>query len=193
MAVIACAMNLFITGTIATSTGTLDYEVGIWKACKKAQSSDTWSCFDYADGSSIPYATVADDGSSPKLETLQGLYVSAVVLLFVGNCFAFGGYTGKAKISCQLSALFSSVASILFLSTAIWVTCRTTVPAMGTSVTTPATGTADLGWNYTYVYLWIGWLLCNGSAASSMKAAKDCDESPDEHASHQPETTVGKV
>lgn len=179
MAIVAVSMNLLISGTTCVGTICADVEIGLWKQCVKPSGSDDWTCEDFADGASLPFAKVDDDGGTPKMETLQGLYVSAVVLLFLGNCCAFGGYTSNAKIACQISGLFSGIASILFLSTAIWVTCRTSVPE-------PA------GWNYTYVYLWIGWLLCNGSAGSSLKAAKDCDQdTPD--APHEPETTGGKV
>jgi len=179
MAIVAVSMNLLISGTTCVGAICADVEIGLWKQCVKPSGSDDWTCEDVADGASLPFAKVDDDGGTPKMETLQGLYVSAVVLLFLSNCCAFGGYTSNAKIACQISGLFSGIASILFLSTAIWVTCRTSVPE-------PA------GWNYTYVYLWIGWLLCNGSAGSSLKAAKDCDQdTPD--APHEPETTGGKV
>jgi len=182
MAIVAVSMNLLISGTGTISGSTVDYEAGLWKVCVKLSGSDDWQCTDYPDDTPIPFAKIDDDGGSPKIGTLQGLYVSAVVVLFLGNCFAFGGYTGNAKIACQLSALFSGIASILFLSTAIWVTCRTSVPE-------------PFGWNYTYVYLWIGWLLCNGSAGSSMRAAKDCDkDTPDTRTPHAPEEgTAGKV
>lgn len=212
MAIIAVAMPLLITGEIAltsavssslvnlnlTVTSTLDIEIGIWRNCAKASGSNTWNCFNYADGSALPFARVDEDGNYPDIYTLQALYTTAVVLLLVSNCLAFGGYSGQAKMSCLVSSLFASIASIFFLSIAIWVTCRTAVPDMDSSGAvviggTTYTGNFELGWNFTYVYMWIGWLLCNGSAGASYKAYKACDESPAEHASHQPETTVGKV
>ena len=144
--------TVLVTGDITVGAATVDIEVGLWRQCVKASGSDDWTCADYADGAALPFARVDKDGNYPDIYTLQALYTTAVVLLFVSNCFAFGGYSGQAKMSCLVSSLFASIASIFFLSIAIWVTCRTAVPDMDSSGSYGGyTGTLKLGWNFTYV------------------------------------------
>merc|ERR1739841_52974 len=111
--------------------------------------------------------------------TLKALYTTGVVCLFVGNCFAGAAYSAAhAKGASLVASIFSSIASIFWFATAIWLTCKISLDDINA-----AGGLIglDLGWNYTYVYTWIGWLLCNGSASASYKHWKSCCEHCEGH------------
>merc|ERR1719183_965875 len=90
MAMVAICMNLLITGSDNAGN---DYEYGVWKMCKNGD------CQDYA---------TDDIGLGIDMFTLKALYTTAVVCLFVGNCFAGSAYSvAHAKGASLVAFIFS--------------------------------------------------------------------------------------
>jgi len=101
-----------------------------------------------------------------NIATVQCLYVSAIVVLFVASCSAGAVYHSPQAGFASSFLHFS--AGMLFLAAGCYTVDKIKRPD-------------DMNWNFTFVWTWIAWLFtwitAALSAVAAMEAGKDSDDS----------------
>jgi len=173
----------------------VDYDVGIWGTCWKAkvqtifnyqQTYDTdWHC-DSWDNDNIQhiltYKGTNVNGfelystASSSVFVIQALYTLAVCFCILGVCSSGGAYASASNGSG--GAIISNFfAGTFFLS-------------VGCYMASSIHSNDILGWNYTFVYTWLGWWSCWAAMFPSAKHRDSLDDAPAGNDAH---ADAGKV
>jgi hypothetical protein len=165
----------------------MDYDVGIWGTCYRmkygtyfSQTVTDWTCNTWPSGVEYIYTYKTNtlngyfviSAMKSQLQCVQGLYTTAAVSCFLALLCA--GATYASHKAAQAAAFFYFLAGAMLLSVACYLTS-----SMHSNDT--------LGWNYTYVYAWIGWLQNWGSVAPALSYYGECDseaKGDDAHGGH---------
>lgn len=111
---------------------------------------------------------------------MQALYMTGVTLLFLSwlICIPAAYVMTQPGNILHLASLFDFLAGIFFLAEGIYMVCML------------QTDGDQLGWNYTFIYTWIGWQLCWMSSSMLGHHGKVCNAHCEENCETQPTTNV---
>jgi len=157
----------------------MDYDVGIWGTCYRmkygsnifGQSTTDWNCKTWPSGVeyiyTYKYANVNGynivSAMKSQLQCIQGLYTTAALSCFLALLCA--GATYASHKAAQAAAFFYFLTGAMLLSVACYLTS-----SMHSNDT--------MGWNYTYVYAWIGWLQNWGAIGPALSYYSECEGEP---------------
>merc|ERR1711988_165830 len=195
-------LAFFLPVIITNSTNEKPYlALGIWYGCSTdSVGGDDWKCFSYTDTNrndglhvnptvAMKSGFIPTDQTPNQISVIQGLYTTAVLLLALAT-YSACGTIGMKKLG-YVSGLFNSLAGIFFFASACFMfgsdrfqvhdcDCAKTNGVMYCARSgTPGPSNRDnycFGWNYTAIYAWIAWIMCNMSAGMASKHAKDDDQ-----------------
>merc|ERR1711988_1433193 len=175
MALIAITFNYIATGNDAAGN---TYGLGVWKWCMnnicndytEAGGADVACLWPYSNTvrcvqSRLPGAIQTTDiGMNIDMATLKALYTMGVVLVFLALVCSALTYSDHTK--ALWASILSFIASIFWLATGSWLTQNFSPSDYSSSLAIAHPG-FSVDWDYTYVYIWLGWILCMFNAIPS--------------------------
>lgn len=195
MAIVAASVPLIKSAEV-DSANKLSLKFGLFEICSNVNDGDD-TCSSYPEGSDVLGGNVF---------TMQALYITALVLLFLGTIMAStasflarssGEMKAKTANASYLSFFFNFLGGIFFLASGIYMVCQISdgihqIPLYNDLLSqfgknnqiTYIFASVDDGWNYTFIYTWIGCLQCWSAASMSALHAQSCKKCDEGHTHH---------